>query len=914
MSDLFSDVSVSNEFPVRSKCIALFQTIGGMDVHLFMMYVNEYGQECPLPNRGRVYICHLEANKFLQPACYRSDVYKSLLIEYLRYVKDRGFHTAHVWSCSATPNDQFTLHSSQVDSTTPAKSELRSWFEHSLELAKEQGVILRKANLLAEVKTDSKLDPKLLPLFDGGAISLEMEDWTRHNATGLASVDTRVKATEALQGVMSKLGDNLIVAHLSNHEGAAAVEGEDDLSELPQAKRAKVENDNADESALDGHRASKPDADYRQVQDNATADEKGFEVKKRSGDAEEGAIKKTEAMSAISREDSLAAMAASIEDPILKSDEEPNKDEPGVQLVEEPLKMEVKPIKDADADESGKKEEKVDVTSAEQTDANEVAKPDLQDKGSDNQKDKIAEIVTKEERPLGGEESDILSEAQNEELKSTEDSRNDVKPKEEQVESSVKSPVIMKDVEKDTGAEAEAIVASKEELKEGSGEKESTEENSEASKTVEKKEEQSRGQALKDETEPNDETEDIALGQEETEKEKRADEPTKIKVEPEACAGTGADNEGETPSKYTKDEQPEGGTMSSAEEKSERKPEEEALENKQAGGEKLPSEEFESAESPSQHPKESAKYDDKQMAAVEEKTGGKSEESYQNAMVDVEANAPPWEASPQKEEPPKSVKEGAEDSIEKDRSESIEAKNQPEDFKRDGCTNDHSKKEVEEKKDVIKAEVEEFPVQGESGSSREESNVDSVSAEILARTATKRPLSSAVVVASDTDAPIENRIFESRLHFLKFCQDIPLQFDELCHAQYSTNLLLGHLNKQAIPAVLGRSPTSATDGSLIHAVGCDRSVFCAKNECLRVRELLEHLSGCCVKVKSDCEICSKALAMVGTHARLCTDGPSCMIPFCPNLRERDARLRRLKNFIDREKWKAEEDMYKVGEM
>lgn len=130
-------------FPYKQKVILLFQRIEGVDVLLFIVYVQvcchafcqsgsvpswgdvrqmcyfgqcarellsalqEYGEDAPAPNKNTVYLSYLDSVRYFQPEgkdsggvqALRTHVYHEVLLAYMQQAVKLGMNAMYIWSC-----------------------------------------------------------------------------------------------------------------------------------------------------------------------------------------------------------------------------------------------------------------------------------------------------------------------------------------------------------------------------------------------------------------------------------------------------------------------------------------------------------------------------------------------------------------------------------------------------------------------------------------------------------------------------------------------------------------------------------------------------------------------------------------------------------------------------------------------
>ena len=158
-------------FPYCAKSIYAFTRVEEQEVCIFGMNTQEYGSDCPAPNRGTIYIAYLDSAQFFEPTGLRGKVYKQILMGYLKHASELGFKKACIWSCvPAGQLEYFFYRRPSIQKALP-QEQLNVWYKGMLDKCKEEKIITG-FDLLYKLPNNRLTD---MPYYEGDIFPQLME-------------------------------------------------------------------------------------------------------------------------------------------------------------------------------------------------------------------------------------------------------------------------------------------------------------------------------------------------------------------------------------------------------------------------------------------------------------------------------------------------------------------------------------------------------------------------------------------------------------------------------------------------------------------------------------------------------------------------------------------------------------------
>lgn len=164
-----------DEFAFTTRAIFAWQEIDGVDVCVFGMHVQEYGEDCPEPNKQVVYLSYLDSVHFFRPKQFRTAVYHEILLSYFKYVKKLGFRKVFIWVCPSRKGDDYIFYRHPTEQKMPTLKRLSDWYINLLDKGIMAGIVEKHSNIYQYADSQNWTSILSMPYLSGDYWPSEFE-------------------------------------------------------------------------------------------------------------------------------------------------------------------------------------------------------------------------------------------------------------------------------------------------------------------------------------------------------------------------------------------------------------------------------------------------------------------------------------------------------------------------------------------------------------------------------------------------------------------------------------------------------------------------------------------------------------------------------------------------------------------
>jgi E1A/CREB-binding protein len=212
------------QFQYRSKNTFAFQKHGSSYVCIFGMYSQEYAN-CPTPNNGQVYISYLDSVNYFQPRELRSQLYQTIILAYIQYVKEMEYEKIYLWSCPPNVGTDYIFHRHPPNQRVPSQTHLNRWYTHIFDQGIESGIVLKYSDLYSTIQNLKNI--REIPYFDGDFLPDVIENLLVKSKGRNLKED---ELMDMLLKIIKKYKNNFFVININNERQLNVKNDPDPLS------------------------------------------------------------------------------------------------------------------------------------------------------------------------------------------------------------------------------------------------------------------------------------------------------------------------------------------------------------------------------------------------------------------------------------------------------------------------------------------------------------------------------------------------------------------------------------------------------------------------------------------------------------------------------------------------------------